>query len=127
MPLNIFQINNLDLIISTRDNQEVEFKLVDGSGPVYITCMHVLEIPAAEDNLTTLMTTAELEEEDEEEEEEEEEEADVEEEEDITDEKAIKEKAANKRKAIKNGTNGNGAHHEAQAEADDKPKKRKRN
>ena len=84
--------------------------------------MHVLEIPAAEDNLTTLMTTAELEEEDEEEEEE----ADVEEDEDITDEKSIKEKAANKRKAIKNGTNGNGAH-EVEAVADDKTRKRKRN
>jgi stringent starvation protein B len=117
-------INNLDLIISTRDNQEVEFKLVDGSGPVYITCMHVLEIPAAEEG-QTMMTTSELEDEDEEEEEEEEEEA----EEDITDEKAIKEKAANKRKAIKNGTNGNGAHHEVEAEAetDDKPRKRRRN
>ena len=82
--------------------------------------MHVLEIPAAEDNLTTLMTTAELEEEDEEEEEEE---ADVDEEQDITDEKSIKDKAASKRKAIKNGTNGNGAHLEVEAEADDKPRK----
>lgn len=121
-------INNLDLIISTRENQEVEFKLIDGTGPVFITCMHVLEVPVAEEG-QTIMTTSECEEE------EEEEEAAEEADEDIADEKEIKEKAANKRRALKNGTNGvkngtNGDAHKEEVEveeADDKPRKRRRN
>jgi hypothetical protein len=38
------KLANLDLSIITRSTEPVEFRLVDGSGPVFITCMHVIEV-----------------------------------------------------------------------------------
>lgn len=35
---------NLDLSVATRSTEPVEFRLVDGTGPVFITCMHVIEV-----------------------------------------------------------------------------------
>lgn len=127
-------ISNMDLIISTRDNQNVEFKLIQGTGPVFITCMHVLEIPVAEEN-QTMMTTSDVEVEDDDEEEEE-----VEEEmheENGKNGNGLK----NGKNGVKNGAvkNGNGVlkngkangkvdvEHEAEELVDDKPRKRKRN
>ncbi len=113
------QISNLDLIISTRENQEVEFELVEGQGPVHITCLHVLEVPAPEEG-QTIMTTSDVEED---------EEVD-EESEDIEEEEMSEEKSKTKTKpAVKNGAatvaalkklNGaNGVHKEEEAVAAD--------
>jgi len=121
-------ISNLDLIISTRDNQEVEFELVEGTGPVHITCLHVLEIPAPEEG-QTIMTTSDVEEEEEEGEESE----DIEEEEMSEDKPKVKNGKAplkNGAAALKNGKgiNGtNGVHNGEEIAVDEQPKKRKRN
>ena len=51
----------LDLTLSWDRNQEVEFKLVEGTGPVYITCTHLVEMPTGEEH-PTMMTTSDGEE-----------------------------------------------------------------
>jgi hypothetical protein len=53
-------ISGLDFTVAT-DN-EVEFKLVQGTGPVYITCTHLVEVPA-QDEHPTMMTNSEIEDE----------------------------------------------------------------
>jgi hypothetical protein len=58
-------ISGLDLTVAAEPNQEVEFKLTSGSGPVYITCMHIVECPSGEEQLT-MMTNSEIEDVDEE-------------------------------------------------------------
>lgn len=125
-------ISNLDLIISTRENQEVEFELVEGQGPVHITCLHVLEVPAPEEG-QTIMTTSDAEEEEEEIGDDSE---DIEQEEEMAEEKSkTKTKPAVKNGATTaaalkklNGANGNGVHKEEEAVGgDEQPKKRKRN
>jgi len=127
-------ISNLDLIISTRANQDVEFKLVEGTGPVFITCMHVLEIPSADEN-QTIMTTSDVDVDDEDDDEEDEEAG----EEDMEEKAPPAAKGGRKgAAAAKNGkaaaakpANGKADakddKEEAEAEEEEKPKKRKRN
>lgn len=112
-------ISNLDLAISARANQEVEFKLIDGTGPVFITCMHVIEITAEEDQTIMTNTDGEMEADDDESE-------DIEEEEE---EKGKKTKnGAKNGKANGKGENGNNhAKEPVDADEEEKPKKRKRN
>jgi hypothetical protein len=50
-------VSGLDLILASDHNQDVEFKLVQGTGPVYITCTHLIEMPPA-DEQQTIMTTS---------------------------------------------------------------------
>lgn len=50
-------VSGLDLILASDHNQDVEFKLIEGTGPVFITCIHMLEMPSAEEN-QTIMTTS---------------------------------------------------------------------
>lgn len=55
-------ISGLDLTVACDHNQEVEFRLTHGTGPVYITCMHMVELPAGEEH-PTMMTNSEIEDE----------------------------------------------------------------
>jgi hypothetical protein len=129
-------VNNFDLTLSSKE--EVEFKLAEGTGPVYITCSHVSEIQYTDD-LETIMTDgsetdkAEQDIEDADEELKEEEEAAEQE----SEEKETNGKASGKAKpavngkhaVIKNGkTNGhaNGHSEAAEVEIEEKPGKRKR-
>lgn len=50
-------VTGLDLTLTYDRNQEVEFKLVEGTGPVFITCTHLVEMPSA-DEQQTIMTTS---------------------------------------------------------------------
>jgi hypothetical protein len=50
-------VSGLDLTLTYDRNQEVEFKLVEGTGPVFITCTHLVEMPSA-DEQQTMMTTS---------------------------------------------------------------------
>ena len=57
-------VSGLDLILASDHNQDVEFKLVQGTGPVYITCTHLIEMPPADEQQTIMTTSdADLEEE----------------------------------------------------------------
>jgi len=49
-------VSGLDLILACDHNQDVEFRLISGSGPVFITCTHLVEMPSAENQ--TMMTTS---------------------------------------------------------------------
>ena len=121
-------IPNFDLHLGTRN--EIEFKLVEGNGPVYITCSHVLEMPPP-DEQQTLMTTTDGEELEEDDEEDEEAEVDGENGEEKDGENGAKPKrltaaALKLKNGKKNGvdhTNGN----QKEIETDEKPNKRKRN
>jgi len=70
-------VSNLDIIIE-RTTKPVEFKLLDGAGPVCITCHHIMELPALNEQET--MLTSKCEDMDTEEEEEDEETEETEEE-----------------------------------------------
>lgn len=48
-------IPNFDLHLGTRN--EIEFKLIEGNGPVYITCTHLLEMPPPDEQHTFMTTT----------------------------------------------------------------------
>ena len=104
----------MDLTLSYDRNQEVEFKLIEGTGPVCITCTHLVEMPSSEEH-PTIMTTSDgdLEESCEDEEEVEEEE-----------EKNGEDKIAKMKSAVKNGKNGEQKGIEC---GDEKPTKRRRN
>jgi hypothetical protein len=124
-------ISGLDLTLAS-DN-EVEFKLVQGTGPVFITCTHLMELPN-NDEQQTMMTNSEVEDE---------------EIEDMAEDMDETEEVKGKRNAVlKNGTNGNGhalkngnkilngskngdltngAHKQEVDELEEKPNKRKRN
>lgn len=57
-------VSGLDLILASDHNQDVEFKLVQGTGPVYLTCTHLIEMPPADEQHTIMTTSdADLEEE----------------------------------------------------------------
>jgi len=57
-------VSGLDLILASDHNQDVEFKLIQGTGPVYITCTHLIEMPPADEQQTIMTTSdADLEEE----------------------------------------------------------------
>lgn len=128
--------SGLDLTLASDHNPEVEFKLLQGTGPVFITCTHVLELPPAEEQ-QTIMTTSDVD-------------ASAEAIEDIEEEgeeaaNKVEEKVENgKSNGLKNGhgatngTNGkaetaaiksgadlNGSVHDI--DVDEKPNKRKRN
>jgi len=134
----------MDLTLASDHNQEVEFTLMSGTGPVFITCCHLLELPAA-DEQQTLMTTSDGEREECDESEEEDEDEEAEEEEAVEEVKgkrvpltaaALKAAAST---VLKNGngngkhaaTNGNGKKDEAvmadEIMTGEKPTKRKRN
>lgn len=118
-------IANFDLHLGTRN--EIVFNLVEGDGPVYITCSHVLEMPPP-DEQETLMTTVDgqCEELEEDEESEEAEGENGEENGDGDKPKRVSAAALKLRNGKKNGaehTNGN----QKEVETDEKPNKRKRN
>jgi len=106
-------IPNLDLPITTRDNQTVEFKLVEGSGPVFITCSHVVEVPTPDEGPALIAGS------------------DEEEDEDASDEDMTEDaEAAGKGKGkAKNGKAAASSAEKDEVDIDDeeKPKKRKRN
>jgi len=122
-------VSGLDLCLASDHNQDVEFKLIEGTGPVFITCTHMIELPTA-DEQQTIMTNSE---------------ADLTEEldddEELQDETEINEadKSKNKRvsavslkNGIKNGKMKNGDQNgikkdEAEEMEAEKPTKRRRN
>jgi len=116
-------VSGLDLTLASDHNPEVEFKLIEGTGPIFITCTHMIELPAQDEHPTMMTETdGEMEENDESE--------DIEE-----SEEEVEEKGKGKRQAAKNGTNGlkngkgvvaNGIKKD-EIEVDEKPNKRKRN
>lgn len=121
-------VSGLDLTLASDHNPEVEFKLIEGTGPIFITCTHMIELPAQDEHPTMMTETdGELEENDESE--------DIEE-----SEEEMEEKGKGKRQAAKNATNGtngikklNGKNaiengiKKDEIEVDEKPNKRKRN
>jgi len=87
-------VSGLDLNLATDHNPEVEFKLVEGAGPIFITCTHMIELPA-QDEHPTIMTETDGEMED------------IESEEVEGSDEECLEKGKGKRQAAKlNGTNG---------------------
>ena len=87
-------VSGLDLTLASDHNPEVEFKLIEGTGPIFITCTHMIELPAQDEHPTMMTETdGELEENDESE--------DIEE-----SEEEMEEKGKGKRQAAKNATNG---------------------
>jgi len=131
-------VSGLDLTVG--GDQDVEFKLLEGTGPVYITCTHLIELPTQEEQ-PTMMTNSDVEIDEDESE-------DIEDEEDDEEEEKVEEKAKEKKKApaAKNGTNGaaaavaakkaalngkngehNGVKKDEEIEVNEKPNKRKRN
>lgn len=125
-------ISGMDLTLANDHNAEIEFKLVEGTGPVFITCNHVIELPEQEEH-PTIMTASDgdLEESAAEEEEEMEEEAEAEE-----NKKSKGKKNGTAKNGVKNGkmANGKNADHvngtngkKEDSEIEEKPTKRKRN
>jgi len=128
-------VSGLDLTLASDHDPEVEFKLIEGTGPIFITCTHMIELPAQDEHPTMMTETdGELEEENDESE-------DIE-----NSEEEMEEKGKGKRQAAKNGTNGtNGTNglknglkngkngietngiKKDELEVDEKPNKRKRN
>lgn len=86
-------VSGLDLTLASDHNPEVEFKLIEGTGPIFITCTHMIELPG-QDEHPTMMTETDGEMEDIESEEVE-----------RSDEESL-EKGKGKRQAAKNGLNG---------------------
>lgn len=50
-------VSGLDLTLASDHNPEVEFKLVEGTGPIFITCTHMIELPAQDEHPTMLTET----------------------------------------------------------------------
>ncbi|CAF0709638.1 unnamed protein product [Brachionus calyciflorus] len=128
-------ISGMDLTLASDHNTEIEFKLVKGTGPVFITCNHVIEMPVPEEQ-TTIMTASDGELEESVDEVEEEMEEEEEEEEEKPKGKGKKNGTANGKANGKNGkavngknghTNGTNGKAEEEAEVDEKPNKRRRN
>lgn len=63
----------LDLTIISDNNPEVEFKLISGTGPVFITCVHLIDLPSDTEDCKSVESEDDEDEEIEEEVEEEEE------------------------------------------------------
>lgn len=103
-------VSGLDLILASDHNQDVEFKLVQGTGPVYITCTHLIEMPPVDEQQTIMTTSdADLEEECEEEELAEEDEKNT----------SLKNGHATKNGKLMNGKNGElhtNGHHEIEVD-----------
>lgn len=53
----IDMVSGLDLTLASDHNPEVEFKLVSGTGPVFITCTHLIELPSSDEQQTLMTTT----------------------------------------------------------------------
>jgi len=111
-------VGGLDLTLASDHNPEVEFKLISGTGPVFVTCTHLIEMPS-HDEQQTLMTNSDMEE--------------CDESEDIEESDEEKE-AKNKKNGVKNGkANGKNGEHvngnlsKEDVEIGEKPNKRKRN
>ncbi len=89
-------VSGLDLTLASDHNPEVEFKLLEGTGPIFITCTHMIELPAQDEHPTMLTETdGEME--------------DIESEEVEGSDEECMEKGKGKRQAAKNGvkpTNG---------------------
>jgi len=88
-------VSGLDLTLASDHNPEVEFKLIEGTGPIFITCTHMIELPAQDEHPTMLTETdGEME--------------DVESGDEVegSDEMEGLEKGKGKRQAALNGTNG---------------------
>jgi hypothetical protein len=109
-------VTGMDITLAKDHNQEVEFKLIEGNGPVYITCNHIMEMPV-EGEQQTIMTTSDGEVEDDEEDEDVEDEDEDENEEEEEEEKMKNGKAKTpaeiKKANAKNGkaTNGKNGEH----------------
>ena len=86
-------VSGLDLTMAYGHNQEVEFKLISGTGPVFITCTHLVEMPPNEQE--TMMTNYDTEDAEEDEE--------CEDENEITDASATATDGKSKRTSLKNG------------------------
>ena len=82
----------LDLPIISDNNPEVEFKLTSGTGPVFITCIHLIDLPTELEDVNKSVES----------EDEEDEEID----EELEEEEDDKAKPLPKRGALKNGKNG---------------------
>jgi len=134
-------ISGLDLTVANDHNTEIEFKLIKGSGPVFITCNHVIEMPVPEEQ-QTIMTASDGDLEESVDEEEEAEMDDEEEEEEKPKEKNGKKNGTatngttNGKANVKNGkavngknghVNGKNGKAEEEAEVEEKPTKRRRN
>lgn len=124
-------ISGMDLTLANDHNAEIEFKLIEGTGPVFITCNHVIELPEQEEH-PTIMTTSDGDlEESAAEEEEMEEEADVEENKKVKSKKNGTAKNGAKNGKMANGKNDdhiNGTNGKKEdSEIEEKPTKRKRN
>jgi len=50
-------VSGLDLTLASDHNPEVEFKLIEGTGPIFITCTHMIELPAQDEHPTMLTET----------------------------------------------------------------------
>jgi hypothetical protein len=102
-------VTGMDITLANDHNQEVEFKLIEGTGPVYITCNHIMELPI-EGEQQTIMTTSdgEVEENEEEDIEDEDDEEDEEEEEEKMKNGKGKKPADIKKANAKNGKIANG-------------------
>jgi hypothetical protein len=50
-------VSGLDLTMASDHNPEVEFRLLEGTGPVFITCTHMIELPAQDEHPTMLTET----------------------------------------------------------------------
>lgn len=125
-------VSGMDLTLACDHNQDVEFTLTHGSGPVFITCTHLLELPTPDEQQTMMTTSDDIEEDlsdDEEvsdEDEEEEEEKKKAGDEEMLEGKGKRVTAA----SIKNGlkkAETNGVETKKEELIDEKPSKRKRN
>lgn len=87
-------VSGLDLTLASDHNPEVEFKLIEGTGPIFITCTHMIELPAQDEAGTTMLTETDGEMED------------IESEEVEGSDEETLEKGKGKRQAAKNGLNG---------------------
>jgi len=50
-------VSGLDLTLASDHNPEVEFKLLEGTGPIFITCTHMIELPAQDEHPTIMTET----------------------------------------------------------------------
>jgi len=87
-------VSGLDLTLASDHNPEVEFKLIEGTGPIFITCTHMIELPAQDEAGTTMLTETDGEMEE------------IESEEIEGSDEETLEKGKGKRQAAKNGLNG---------------------
>jgi hypothetical protein len=49
-------VSGLDLTLASDHGPEVEFKLIEGTGPIFITCTHMIELPSGQEEHPTMLT-----------------------------------------------------------------------